>query len=257
VPGSTTLSKFWSKQVTREASRQPKTTWIQTFHDAVPAVGPLLFVFAVLYFGVQVYVAAAVTPKYSWLHNVISDLGNTACKATLCSPRHVSMNHEFWLLGALMAFGSLIIYHEFAQSPRPEERLIARLGFAFLTVGGIGAVLVGAFPENTIVYMHVIGAALAIGVGTLGIFGLGVALPDLPSPLQWGMRLVPPVALVALLLFGFHLDLGIGAGLVERIAAYPETLWLIVFGIYIMSSHRKRLRRYKELRGEPTPPLSP
>jgi len=247
--GSTKLRRYWSNRVAREASRPPKKTWVQSFHDTVPALGPSLFVLAVAYFVVQVTVASAFTPNYSWLRNSISDLGNTACGSMLCSPRHVWMNREFWALGVVMAAGSVLIYHEFAPSPTPEERLIARWGFASLTIGGVGAVLVGTFPENTVGYMHILGAGLAIGIGTVGIFGLGMVLPDLPSPLRWSMRLAPPFAVLALILFACHVDLDVGSGFVERIAAYPETLWLIVFGIYIMSSHGTRQRRYAKLAG--------
>ncbi len=239
LSGTSDLNRFWNNQVAREASRAPKTTRLQSFHDAVPWLGPMLFVLAVAYFVVQVIVASVFTPGYSWLHNSISDLGNTACTSALCSPRHVWMNREFWLLGFVMAVGSVLIYHEFALSRRPEVRLMARWGFVLVAIGGVGAVLVGSFPENTVSYLHIIGAALAIGIGTVGIFGLGIVL-DVPSALRWSMRLVPPFAVLALILFACHVDLGVGSGFVERIAAYPETLWLIVFGVYIMRSHGAR-----------------
>jgi len=75
-------------------------------------------------------------------------------------------------------------------------------------------------------------------VGTFGIFVLGLAL-DLPNRLRWAMRVVAPLALLALVLFATHIYLGIGAGATERIAAYPETIWLIVFGAYMARSHRR------------------
>src|SRR5438309_70208 len=90
---------------------------------------------------------------------------------------------------------------------------------------------VGRFPEDTVSWMHVLGAGLAIGVGSLAIFVLGLVLP-LPDWLRWPMRIVAPIALVALVLFASHHDLGIGEGTMERIAAYPETIWLISFGVY-------------------------
>jgi hypothetical membrane protein len=47
------------------------------------------------------------------------------------------------------------------------------------------------------------------------------------------MLMFSSMALTALLLFAAHKYFGIGAGTMERLAAYPETIWLITFGLYI------------------------
>ena len=52
------------------------------------------------------------------------------------------------------------------------------------------------------------------------------------------MRVVAPLALIALSLFASHMYLGLGAGTMERLAAYPETIWLIIFGTYMARIHR-------------------
>ena len=52
---------------------------IAVFTDKYPLLGPLVWVLSVQYFLVQLIVAAAWHPPYSWAHNLISDLGNTAC----------------------------------------------------------------------------------------------------------------------------------------------------------------------------------
>jgi hypothetical protein len=46
-----------------------------------------------------------------------------------------------------------------------------------------------------------------------------------------------PVSLVAILLFAVHEYLGFGPGGMERVAAYPEVIWLIMFGFYVSRSH--------------------
>jgi hypothetical membrane protein len=145
------------------------------------------------------------------------------------------MNAEFFLLGAVMAGGALLIYQEFTERAA-AERLAARIGFTALAIAGAGTALVGAFPENTVGGLHVIGAGLAIAVGTLGIFVLGLVLA-LPKGLRWAMRVGAPVALLALVLFATHAYLGLGAGSMERVAAYPETIWLIGFGGYMARNH--------------------
>ena len=174
-------------------------------------------------------------PPYSVVSNSISDLGNTACGtyrgAFVCSPRHDLMNAALVLLGAVMIVGSLLIYHEFSPL-RATERWATVLGFGCVAVAGAGTAVVGLFPENTVHAVHLVGAALAIGVANVGIIVLGIVLPLPPSlrrySLTWG-----PLSLLALLCFAGHRDLGLGQGGMERLAAYPETIWLISFGVFM------------------------
>jgi hypothetical membrane protein len=159
------------------------------------------------------------------------------------------MNGEFLLLGFAMAVGAVLIYYEFSEA-NAGQRLAAQVGFSCLAIAGVGAVVVGLFPENTVHVVHIAGATLAIGIGTLGILVLGIALP-LPRLLHWGMVVVPPVALTALVLVAVHVYLGLGIGTVERVAAYPETLWLILFGVYTGRTRgglRVRAARYTSSR---------
>jgi hypothetical membrane protein len=139
-----------------------------------------------------------------------------------------------------MVVGSYFIYQEFREK-EPEERVAAIIGFWCLGLGGAGAVLVGFAPENSAPILHIIGAILAIGVGTLGVWILGFGIArSLRKDLVWGMRVVPPLAIAAGILFGLHLHPGIGGGTMERLAAYPETIWLILFGYYIARSHSRK-----------------
>jgi hypothetical membrane protein len=226
----------WSKMVAWELTRPRRASRIKTFADRFTWLGPVVWMLSVSYFVTQIVVSLTWKPRYSWFTNSISDLGNTHCDPSrLCSPRHDWMNAQFIALGAVMALGSLLIFQEFKEK-RAEERLAALIGFSGMAIAGVGAALVGLFPENTVGWMHVLGAGLAIGVGSLAILVLGIVLP-LPDWLRWPMRIVSPIALVALVLFASHHDLAIGAGTMERIAAYPETIWLITFGIYISASH--------------------
>jgi hypothetical membrane protein len=210
------------------------------FSDRYPWLGPLVFMLASLYFVAQIAVAWVWNPPYSIVDNTISDLGNTACGrydgVYVCSPRHVLMNVTIVLLGVVMAAGSLLIYHEFSEKTR-LERLAAVIGFTLMAIGGVGAALVGIFPENTLHAMHVTGAGIAIIAGNVAIFVLGLALLDLPEGLRRFMLVFSALSLIALICFGSHKYFGIGAGTMERIAAYPETLWLIVFGLWISRTH--------------------
>ena len=188
-------------------------------------------------------------PPYSAANNTISDLGNTHCGlyggATVCSPRHAVMNLAFIFVGLVMAVGSLLISQEFVER-RSAERRTAFAGFSLMAIAGLGTILVGLFPENTFGAAHATGAGLAIGCGNLAIFVLGLVLP-LKEGMRADMLVWAGVALLAAVLFATHHDLGIGSGTMERIAAYPETVWMIRFGIYLSRNHYSQ----KHARGEP------
>lgn len=166
---------------------------------------------------------------YSLLRNTISDLGNTVCsvydKRFVCSPVHGIMNASFIILGITMVIGSVLIYGQF------RKHATNRVGFSFMSLAGLGTILVGLFPENSIRLLHLTGALLPFLLGNIGIILLGLSL-DIPRNLRYYSIISGAIALAALALFVTHNYLGLGIGGMERIAAYPQTMWLIVFGIY-------------------------
>jgi hypothetical membrane protein len=214
-------------------------TRIKSFTDRHEWIGPAIFMLSALYFVAQIAVGWVWHPPYSLVNNTISDLGNSTCGRYggfyVCSPRHDLMNAAFILLGLAMFTGSLLIYQEFTEREK-RQRTAALVGFSAMGLGGLGAILVGVFPENSVSAMHITGAALAIGVGNLGILVLGLVLP-LPESMRRYMLTFSTISLTALILFATGHYFGIGAGTMERIAAYPETIWLITFGMYISRNH--------------------
>ena len=227
------------------------TQRVGRFTDRHPFLGPSVWMLAVVFFIAQVAVAynwrsTAATPKatvpdhpYSFFANTISDLGETGKftygTPSMWSPNHFWMNTAFFLLGLVMLIGSPLIYQEFNEGD-PHKVWIARFAFTAQFLGGLGAIFVALFPENEHPLMHVVGAGLAIAVGTLGVFFLGLSLP-LPGRLRRFMLFCMPVAIVAIILYALHEYLGFGPGGMERLAAYPEVIWLISFGFYISRSH--------------------
>lgn len=212
---------------------------IRTFHDSFPWVGPLVWMLTVEYYAIQVVVARNWATPYSLLRNPISDLGNTHCGTYahryVCSPLHSLMNLALIVLGALMIAGAPLIYLEF------RERFSAALGFGCMAIAGAGTILVGLAPENVNITLHKLGASGPFLVGNIGLIILSSAL-DLPRHIRLYTRLSGIVALAALLLFVTRVYLGLGEGGIERLTAYPQTFWLIVFGIYISRDHYNKRR---------------
>jgi hypothetical membrane protein len=149
----------------------------------------------------------------------------------------------FLVLGLVMVVGSALLYHEFTERV-PRERRAAMFGFGLIALGGLGSILVGFFPENENRTMHIIGAFLAIAIGNVAILVLGAVL-TLPESMRRSMLMFSSLALAALLCFASHRSFGIGRGTMERIAAYPVSIWLITFGLYIWRFNPKRSQDFK------------
>jgi hypothetical membrane protein len=213
---------------------------MKTFTDRYPLVGPAVWISSIQYYVVQLVVAATYTTHYSWLHNTISDLGNTACgpygSRLVCSPQHWLMNVSFMVLGVTMIAGASLIYQEF------RENTGSLIGFSAMALSGLGSILVGLFPENTIGQLHATGAELVFIVGSLGLIVLSRSL-TLPKILRLYTLLSGVIGLIALVFFTTSHYLGLGIGGMERVVAYPQTMWLIVFGMYISSNHLRKRRK--------------
>lgn len=213
---------------------KPLSKRLETFHDKYPLVGPSFWIASIQYFIVMAAVALAWPTHYSVLNNTISDLGNTACGVYggryVCSPWHVLMNASFILLGLTMVAGSMLIYNEFKKTNA------SLVGFSFMGLAGLGTILVGIFAENTIASLHVFGAALPFVLGNVGLLILGYSL-EMPRSLRIYTILTGVISLVAFIHFLTGNYLGLGIGGMERLAANLQTIWLIVFGIYISKNH--------------------
>ena len=196
-----------------------------------PRVGFVLYVASIQYFVVQVVVASRWAPPYSLKTNTISDLGNTACgqfnDRAVCSPLHQLMNLSFATLGATMVCGSILFRFRV-----PKGRGTSR-GLNAMSIAGFGVILVGLFPENSNSAIHGLAAALPFTVGNVAVVVLGLTLP-LSRRLQYFSVLAGSIALVALVSSLSANDWGLGSGGIERVVAYPQTLWLVVIGIYFL-----------------------
>jgi len=203
-----------------------------------PTLGAILYVSCLQYYVVQVVVGREWRPHYSWSRNTISDLGNTVCGRwngqPLCSPQHDVMNLSFVVLGACMLFGSLLIRQAHFDGRG------ASIGFGCMEIAGVGVVLVGLFPENSIPTLHGLGATLSFLFGNVSIVVLGCSL-KLPLILRVFSIFLGVLALAALIAYETSYSAGLGHGGLERVVAFPQSIWLIGMGAYLLSSdHREQ-----------------
>jgi len=166
-------------------------------------------------------------PVYSWRLNAISDLGATHCglfddDRLVCSPLHGVMNASLVLLGIAMVVGSVFLYSKLRSS---------RVAFSLMAVAGIGAILVGIFPEDSVFWAHIAGQDLAFVFGNIALIVFGFSL-RFPRWFRWYSVVSGAIALIALFLFLSHHRFFLGLGGMERVVAYPLIIWLIVAGWY-------------------------
>ena len=76
----------------------------------------------------------------------------------------------------------------------------------------------------------------ALGNAALVILGVSLPVPRLFKIFTIAAGLL---ALSALLLFQNRIFLGLGEGGMERVVAYPQTIWLIIFGLYMTGDRFK------------------
>jgi hypothetical membrane protein len=206
--------------------------------DRQVALGAACWVLTVVFFVGQAVAQAASTVPYSLAGNNISDLGNTACgtfaqgryRADVCSPLHGVMNATFIATGLLMLSGAVG-----SRRAWPRRRLTTA-GLVMLVLAGAGQVLVGFRPENVSLGLHALGAVFGIAGANVGVLLLAVAVWR-TSPWTALLSLVVGVlGLVSFLLFVSAPSIGLGTGLVERLAGYPVVLWMIVVGCFLLWS---------------------
>ncbi len=165
-------------------------------------------------------VAQSVYPGYSVSAQPISDLGAT-CRSGSCTipPSAAIFDGTVFVLGALVFVGAFYVYIS-------RFRLIG--GLAALSAWGVMGV--GIFPETTGV-LHVIVSFIAFFFGGLAAIA---SYRMLRRPLSYFSVVLGVVGLASLVLYAAGVYLGIGQGGMERMVAYPELIWLLGFGAFLM-----------------------
>ena len=202
--------------------------------DPAVRTGAIAWALAVQFFITQVVVATAWQRPFSLITDYISDLGNTACGGypagsahLVCSPWHVAMNASFITLGVTMIIGAILTRRAF------PDGWVRSVAIVLFCLAGLGVIVVGIYPENTDNARHVLGAGLNFVAGNIAMIVFGLALAQHPT--HRGLIAVSiglgTLGLLATLLFASGHFLGIGLGGMERVAAYPMTVWQIVTGV--------------------------
>lgn len=202
-------------------------------------LGAIFWLLTVEFFIAQ-FIAQAAWPAYSLVLDDISLLGVTSCGGYLnpapvgtepvCSPLNLVFNAGMAINGVLVVLGVW-----FTRSLWPKGRLTTT-ALWLLALGGDGSMLAGLFPLDTVLPLHMIGATLALFVACFGFLALsrviwtsyrGFALFTLATGL---------VTLAAFILYVAGIYPG-GRGTIERVAAWPHTIWYMATGVLILRGY--------------------
>jgi hypothetical protein len=104
----------------------------------------------------------------------------------------------------------------------------------FVVLAGVGGVFVGLAPADVNLAAHAVGALLQIP-GAVGPLLLGVAAWAVRPGLAAYSLFCGVVGSVACLLYFSQSDLGLGPGLMERLAFEPLTVWTTALGVVVLA----------------------
>jgi hypothetical membrane protein len=190
------------------------------------------------FFVAQLAVQAAWDTPFSWAHNNISDLAETGCRNApgdgrwICSPLYPIMNVSFVLTGVFLAFGALLLMMAL------RGNTMSRIAFSALILTGVGWVLVGVYPADINENMHVLGALIIFVVGNAAlVFGSG--LSSMSTMGQVGSITLGLVGFAAAFLHFAGIYLGLGMGGMERVTAYPVSVWTAIIALLLLAGARR------------------
>lgn len=185
-----------------------------------------MFFIAATQFVLCLFISEALYPGYSIADNYISDLG--------VGPSSMVFNSSVFLLGVLVIVGAFLLQRAFKEF---------KMLIAVLILTAIGAMGVGIFTEEFGI-IHVIVSLIAFLFGGLSpIFSVLCSYVHKIKLVQMLFSVLAVVlgliTLASLILFAGKIYLGLGAGGMERMIAYPILMWGVGFGGYLMAHSEK------------------
>lgn len=158
--------------------------------------------------------------NYSTKNNVVSDLGRSA------SPTNSPTTSVVIFNGAMIVAGIAITYSAFRLIPVIDKNYIT----IPLIIHGIAVACVGIFPSNLSIPHTIAAITTFLTVEFVAV----AAITYIGSPLSWVSAILGIFGFISLLTYPV-IKTYLGDGGAERLIIYPTTLWLVIFGVYLLS----------------------
>lgn len=136
---------------------------------------------------------------------------------------------SFMLMGIALIVGGLL----FADIWRRYRTVT--LGFLCYALSGFGIVLVGFYPGDVEGIGHGMGAFMGFMLGNTALVIIGLFATEITRILRVIAVIFGIVALLLLPFFANANYLFLESGVMQRLIAYPQSIWAILFGVYIIA----------------------
>ena len=180
----------------------------------------LLFFVSGAQFLLLTALAESLYPNYSVRDNFLSDLG-------VVEPSGTVWNTSIFLSGLLFVIGAYLLFRSFEK---PQ-----RLVLLMYALAGVGTMATGLLNEKSFPDPHQIVSLMAFIFG--GISAI-VTYRLVHVPFKYVSLLLGVFTLVSLVLLIAGFRQQFGNGLIERLVAFPEIIWLMTSGGYLMNSRQ-------------------
>ncbi len=184
-------------------------------------VAGLILFLGVAQFILLMLLAEFLYPHYSVSSNFISDLG--------VGKTAIIFNSSIILFGVFLACTGALL------------RRFSPVLFIVLLLAGVGAAGVGLFPETTGT-PHLLFSLLVFLMGSIAPY---IILNRVRNSLAVAWSVLGTIALFFLVFYMFDVHLGLGAGGMERMIVYPDLIWALGFGGWLMGKFSDKTRSGK------------
>ncbi len=206
----------------------------QSAQHSRPHWGGLTLVVGCIQFVLAMIVVQLFYAGYSDTLNPISDLGNSNL-----SPLARLYNVSIATTGVAGLIATFLI-----ASVLPKTR-IRFVVLGLFSLGNIGLILLGLFPENTTVlggFAHSLAGQLAFPGYAVAILAIALIIRNDP---RWKNDALYSftlglVSFVTVVLYGAGIYSGVGPGGMERIFLAADLMWLVIFGLRLIRPTRAR-----------------
>jgi len=198
-------------------SQHPRTD-LRSQRLKITHLAGTLFLSAGIIFTIFNTIAESIYPGFNVGKDALSDLGASGYNTTLL------WDGQLFIVSILGLLAVTLLLFRSSLSEYLQGTLIRIL--YLLPV--IGSLIVSLVPDNTVLVVHSLGAFLTFVFRAISAI---YAFRFTKAPFRYFSLLLGLVSLIAIPFLGDPSILGFGG--VERIVAYPYTIWGIAFGAYL------------------------